>query len=74
MTFPKVPREVWEALEWQVNSTPLECADNFRAYRERDGLYKKQFVEAEEKGCCGNYESWTIYSGDKWIIGCNYGH
>ena len=70
--FPYVPQEVWDELNLRV--AELECVDNFRAYRESDGFYEKEFVAAKENGCCGEYEGATIHSGDKWIIGCNHGH
>ncbi len=72
--FKDVPQEVWGELETQIVLKGLDYADNFRAYRVSDGLYKKQFLEAVQNGCCGEYESSTVHNGEEWIIGCNHGH
>lgn len=75
-SFTNVPQEVWDDLETQIAiHLPDEgCVDNRRAYRVRDGLHKSDFVTAENSGCCGFYNSYSIVDGDMWFVGCNYGH
>jgi hypothetical protein len=73
-TFPEVPPQVWEDLEYEIARCGLDYADNYRAYRFRDGKYKKEFIERDRRGCCGTFEGYTVVDGDKWIIGCNHGH
>lgn len=72
--FVGVPLQVWEDLRYEIARSELECADNFRAYRHKDKKFFNQFMEAKDKGCCGCFESNTLVDGEKWIIGCNYGH
>lgn len=72
--FDTVPEQVWDDLRYQIAQRDLEYADNFRAYRFIDDYLRKEFEAARNKGCCGCYESATTVNGQKWIIGCNYGH
>ena len=72
--FNDVPKNVWDELEIQIHLNLLECTNKRRAYRVSDGLHKEQFIAACNSGQCGVYESSTIHNGEKWIIGCNYGH
>ena len=70
-----IPTEVITAIVYEEARLDLEYADNFRAYRVSDGFLKKEFFESKARGCCGELESNYIdLSGEKWIIGCNYGH
>ena len=71
----QIPTEIIEAIEYEVGRYDLEYADNYRAYRLNDGFLKSQFFHRRKRGCCGEFESNYIdLSGDKWVIGCNYGH
>ena len=74
--FYKVPQEVWDDLEYQIKTQLADepCVDNRRAFRYKDGLHESDFIKADKSGCCGFFRSHTIVDGDKWIIGCNYGH
>ncbi len=72
--FEQVPKQVWENLEYEIARAELEYADNYRAYRVKDDLCREAFLQAVRQGCCGSFESSTTVAGDKWIIGCNYGH
>ena len=74
--FPidKVPQEVWDDLRYEIGRADLEYDDNWRAYRYKDKFLFKEFKQAENKGCCGFFNTSTIINGEKWIIGCNYGH
>lgn len=69
-----VPKEVWEDLRYEIARNDLDNADNFRAYRYNDDFLKDAFLESVRRGCCGNFQSHTVVDGEKWIIGCNYGH
>mgnify|MGYP000035003694 CR=1 FL=1 len=75
MTGRHIPEEVIDAILYEEARCDLEYADNFRAYRVSDEFLKKEFFESKSQGCCGEFESNYIdLSGEKWIIGCNYGH
>jgi hypothetical protein len=65
---------VWGDLEYEIARTGEECGDNFRAYRAKDLFLFEQFIAAAKSGCCGVLETSTIVDGEKWVIGCNYGH
>ena len=71
----KIPDEIIEAIEYEIGRYELDCADNYRAYRLSDKFLKRQFLDRKNRGCCGEFESTYIdLSGNKWVIGCNYGH
>lgn len=70
----QVPKQVWADLEYEVARHDLDCADNFRAYRVSDGYGFETYQRAADTGCCGYFEGSTVVDGQKWIIGCNYGH
>lgn len=73
--FERVPADVWEDLLYEINKAELEYADNYRAYRWKDGLHIGSYKKAVNNGCCGEAQWWTkSRSGDIWRIGCNYGH
>ena len=70
-----VPVEVVEAIEYEAARCELEYVDNYRAYRVSDNFLKEDFINKFSFGCCGSFESHCIdLAGNKWIIGCNYGH
>jgi len=69
-----IPHQVWRDIDYEVAKCDLEYADNYRAYRVSDGYCREEFDHAYNKGCCGFFQSHTIVDGEKWIIGCNYGH
>ena len=70
----KVPQGVWEALEYEIARDGMECDDNWRAYRVSDDFLFEEFVDADKRGCCGSFQTTVTVGGDKWIVGCNYGH
>lgn len=72
--WPNVPEQIWEDLEYEIARNNLEYADNYRAYNFDTGKGFKAYVKATNKGCCGFFESATKLNGEKWVIGCNYGH
>jgi len=69
-----VPEQVWADLEYEIARAELEYADNLRAYRYKDGRGLEAYKRAERRGCCGSFETSTMVEGEKWIIGCNFGH
>jgi len=69
-----IPEEVWDDLRYEIARNGLEYADNFRAYRYSDEYGYEQFLKKQNNGCCGFFHSHTKVAGEKWIIGCNYGH
>ena len=71
----QIPTEIIKAIDYEAGRHDLEYADNYRAYRVNDGFLKSQFFHRRKQGCCGELESNYIdLSGNKWVIGCNYGH
>ena len=44
--FEKVPADVWEDLLYEINKADLEYADNYRAYRWKDGLHIGSYKES----------------------------
>ena len=68
------PDGVMEALDYQVGRNDLEYADNYRAFRDKDNFLKDSFLAKESTGCCGFFEDAVTVNGEKWIVGCNYGH
>jgi len=74
MTTPIIPEEVFDDLRYEIARNGLDNADNFRAYRYADKYGYEQFLEKYNNGCCGSFQSHTKVAGEKWIIGCNYGH
>lgn len=73
--WDKVPDDVKEGVRYEIARSGDECDDNHRAYRYKDEFLKKEFIEAERRGCCGTAMSYVIDSnGDKWIVGWNHGH
>ena len=70
-----LPEEIIEAIMHEVVLADLEFYDNFRAYRHKDNMFKKEYDEAYDWGCCGFFDTdYTDTNGDVWTIGCNYGH
>ena len=70
----QIPMQVMIDIDYEVGRNQLEYADNYRAYRLKDGLGQLEFDHNKRNGCCGEFESSTIVDGDQWIIGCNHGH
>ena len=68
------PDEVMEALDYEVGRNDLDFADNYRAFRDRDNFLKNSFLEKESTGCCGGFETAVTVNGERWIVGCNFGH
>jgi hypothetical protein len=70
-----LPEEVVAAIDYEVGRHDLEYADTYRGYRVGDIDGENEFDRSRDAGCCGSFESNVILeNGDKWIIGCNYGH
>lgn len=73
--FANVPQEVWEELRIEIARNDLDCVSSLRAYRYSDRLYQTMFDHSAANDCCGVFQSHIIISnGEKWIVGCNYGH
>jgi hypothetical protein len=70
----EIPQEVWDDLNYEIAREGLDYVDNFRAYRYHDGYGLAEFNKSRDNGCCGFFQSHTKVDGEKWIIGCNYGH
>ena len=70
-----IPTEVRHELQYEIARHELEYADNYRAYRVRDNFLFDDWSTAYHQGCCGSFDTViTLKNGEKWIVGCNYGH
>ena len=67
-------RQAIEDIDYEVARGELDCADNYRWYKDGDAEGQKLYEEAREDGCCGSLDTSTFINGQKWFIGCNYGH
>lgn len=73
--YKQLPEEIIEAISYEVGRNDLEYADNYRAYRHKDGKFQEDYDDAVQHGCCGYWDiDYTDTHGDVWTIGCNYGH
>ena len=73
--YTDLPKEIIEAIQYEIGRNNLDFADNYRAYRCRDCYGFEDYHNSVDEGCCGFFDSNYIDSkGDKWVIGCNYGH
>lgn len=71
----KLPSDVLRELLLEIVKAELEYADNFRGYRYKDKHLFNEFIKAKDQGCCGVFETYVFDDeGNKWIVGCNYGH
>lgn len=70
-----IPDNVSLELAYEVARHDLECPDNFRACLIGDCQGEREFKLARFSGCCGSFET-VIQTdcGEKWLVGCNYGH
>jgi len=71
--FEQVP-ELLEDLYYNIARYDLEYADNFRVCVVGDEVQESMYNKAIEKGCCGQFDTYTTIQGVKYRIGCNYGH
>jgi hypothetical protein len=70
-----LPADVLRELRYEIARAELEYDDNYRAYRARDNHMREDFTKIRRDGCCGSFETSIVDdAGDKWIVGCNYGH
>ncbi|KZX57770.1 hypothetical protein A3709_19295 [Halioglobus sp. HI00S01] len=67
-------KQALEDIQYEIDRHDLEYADNFRWYQEGDEEGEIAYNEAAESGCCGSFNTTTMINGQKWFIGCNYGH
>lgn len=63
-----------EELDYQVARHDLEYADNYRVARVNYAGEMEAYYEAQRYGCCGTFEWSLTIDGQKFLIGCNYGH
>jgi hypothetical protein len=71
----KIPEDVLRELRYEIGRADLDCANNYRAYRCKDSHLYDEWMAARKRGCCGFYETSIVDdNGDRWMVGCNYGH
>lgn len=74
MLMPDVPVQVIEDLQYEIARNELEFTDNYRYARFNNEAEMASFEKIAESGCCGVFTYYTVVDGEKWAIGCNYGH
>jgi len=73
--YTQLPKEIIDAIECEIDHNDLEYADNYRAYRHKDGHLEQEYYCRIDHGCCGFFDvEYIDFNGDTWTIGCNYGH
>lgn len=71
--FERFP-EAREELNYQVARHDLDYADNYRIARTSYAGEMEVYYDAQRRGCCGQFEWSLTIDGEKFLIGCNYGH
>lgn len=66
--------KAWNELWYQIGREDLEYDDNHRVARKDDDAEMEAYNEAVEQGCCGSFDIEVVIDGEKWCVGCNYGH
>lgn len=66
--------KAWNELWYQIGREDLDYVDNMRVARKWCTTEMAAYNEAVEKGCCGSFDIEVWIDGEKWAIGCNYGH
>lgn len=61
------------ALHYHIGREDLEYVDNMRVARKNHREFQ-QYLDQQRKGCCGSFDIEVWIDGEKWAIGCNYGH
>lgn len=70
-----LPKEIIEAICYEIGRNDLDFADNYRAYRHKDDYLYLDYLATLDGGCCGYFDvDYIDRNGDTWTIGCNYGH
>ena len=70
-----IPEDVLYELKYEIGRNDLEYVDGYRAYRVKDNYLREEYRKVRDGGCCGEMKIGVTDSiGDKWIVGCNYGH
>lgn len=63
-----------EAIDWMYESVDDPCTDNFRFAKLDDADAMDEYCQNQSDGCCGFFDNIVIIAGEKYMIGCNYGH
>lgn len=66
--------KAYKILEQHIERHGFDYPDNYRCYKDTDYEGMGEYEEAFAFGCCGFYDTEVTIDGDKWHIGCNYGH
>lgn len=61
-------------IDYEMARSEESCVDNYRWYKSGDKEGEEAYNAARNKGCCGSFDGSTSINGEKWFIGCNYGH
>jgi hypothetical protein len=58
-----------------INQINNPCVDNFRMARAWKSSDCRRYQREKKKGCCGFFDELVVApDGNKYLIGCNYGH
>jgi hypothetical protein len=75
-SFQHIPDEIVDWGRAFIKEKILDpCVDNFRMARVWKSSDCRRYQRQKKKGCCGFYDELVIGpDGNKYLIGCNYGH
>jgi hypothetical protein len=64
----------WHAQAWMINLVDDRCIDNIRSTFIESVNGMETYLKRRNRGCCGFFDQEIIISGERALIGCNYGH
>tara|TARA_R110000751_G_scaffold111053_7_gene208928 strand:+ start:763 stop:981 length:219 start_codon:yes stop_codon:yes gene_type:complete len=69
-------KKAYEILQYHIDKNGFDYADNFRCYKEESDDHENmiKYENSYACGCCGFFDTEVMIDGEKWHIGCNYGH
>lgn len=63
-----------EAYAWMLAEVDDPCVDNYREAVADDPEAVAKYEEMRRDGCCGAFDAVVLIKGQKYMIGCHYGH
>jgi hypothetical protein len=68
--------EIGMAIEAAIEKSfgDLECVDNVRFARVSSRKDMRRYRAQQQSGCCGSTDHVEEINGEKYLIGCNFGH
>lgn len=63
-----------DAIEWMLKEVRDHCVDNYRFAAEDNSEEVAKYIDRQDRGCCGSFDSVVLINNVRTMIGCNYGH